>query len=61
MSWKFFVRNVADGERQKADWKSRFDPDTGEPGVFYPRAGALGACTAHNAMIFFAPDDSDWD
>ncbi|MGH6835783.1 MAG: GMC family oxidoreductase [Methylocella sp.] len=61
MSWKFFVRHYADGERQKADWKWRIDPDTGEPSVFYPRAGTLGGCTAHNAMIFLAPQDSDWD
>jgi choline dehydrogenase-like flavoprotein len=29
--------------------------------VLYPRAGTLGGCTAHNAMIFVAPHDSDWD
>lgn len=28
--------------------------------VSYPRAGALGGCTAHNAMIFLVPPDSDW-
>jgi choline dehydrogenase len=61
MSWDFFVRHYANEERQKADWKCRPDPDTGEPSIFYPRAGTLGGCTAHNAMIFFAPHDSDWD
>ncbi|MEE4452189.1 GMC family oxidoreductase [Novosphingobium resinovorum] len=31
-------------------------------GLFaYPRAGALGGCTAHNAMIFMVPPDSDWE
>ena len=30
-------------------------------GIYYPRAGTLGGCTAHNAMIFTAPHDSDWD
>jgi choline dehydrogenase-like flavoprotein len=30
-------------------------------GVLYPRAGTLGGCTAHNAMIFVYPQDSDWD
>ena len=30
-------------------------------GVLYPRAGTLGGCTAHNAMIFVYPHDSDWD
>jgi choline dehydrogenase-like flavoprotein len=61
MSWDFFVRHYADKKRQKADWKMRPDPDTGEPSIFYPRAGTLGGCTAHNAMIFLAPHDSDWE
>jgi choline dehydrogenase len=61
MSWKFFVRHYEDDAKQKADPKWRPDPDTGEPSVFYPRAGTLGGCTAHNAMIFMAPNDSDWD
>lgn len=30
-------------------------------GVLYPRAGTLGGCTAHNAMITIYPNDSDWD
>ena len=29
--------------------------------MLYPRAGTLGGCTAHNAMIFMLPHDSDWD
>ena len=29
--------------------------------VLYPRAGTLGGCTAHNAMIFVYPHNSDWD
>ena len=29
-------------------------------GVWYPRAGTLGGCTAHNAMITVIPQDSDW-
>lgn len=61
MSWEFFVRHYSDAKRQRADWKWRPDPDTGEPSIFYPRAGTLGGCTAHNAMIFIAPNDSDWD
>ena len=55
MRWDFFVRHYADDGRQ------RRDPKCGEHGVLYPRAGALGGCTAHNAMIFVAADDSDWD
>ena len=30
-------------------------------GILYPRAGTLGGCTAHNAMILMAPHDTDWD
>lgn len=30
-------------------------------GVLYPRAGTLGGCTAHHAMITLVPHDSDWD
>ena len=32
-----------------------------EDGVLYPRAGTLGGCTAHNAMIMVYPHDADWD
>src|SRR4029077_14231412 len=30
-------------------------------GVLYPRAAALGGCTAHNALIMLYPHDADWD
>src|SRR5207244_5501137 len=30
-------------------------------GIWYPRAGTLGGCTAHNAMITITPQDSDWN
>ena len=30
-------------------------------GVLYPRAGTLGGCTAHNAMITVCPHEADWD
>ena len=30
-------------------------------GILYPRAGTLGGCTAHNAMMTVYPHDSDWD
>jgi choline dehydrogenase-like flavoprotein len=56
MSWNFQVRHYADEQRQARD--SKYVP--GE-GVFYPRAATLGGCTAHNAMIFMQPHDSDWD
>ena len=56
MSWKFFVRHYADDRRQEADKEKRVaDPFTGKWSTYYPRAAALGGCTAHNAMIFMAP------
>jgi choline dehydrogenase len=33
----------------------------GDPEVLYPRAGTLGGCTAHNAMILVYPHNADWD
>src|SRR5438270_13666902 len=56
-SWDFFVRHYEDDGRQQLDPK--YDPT--RDGVFYPRAGTLGGCTAHNAMITVYPYDSDWD
>ncbi|MCJ1358320.1 MAG: hypothetical protein MMC33_008319 [Icmadophila ericetorum] len=29
-------------------------------GILYPRAGTLGGCAGHNAMITIYPHDSDW-
>ena len=57
MRWDFFVRHYADEQRQQKDRK--YSPDRG--GVLYPRAGTLGGCTAHNAMIFVYPQNQDWD
>ena len=55
MRWDFRVRHYADAAQQSLDWKSRDDT------VLYPRAATLGGCTAHNAMIFVLPHDSDWN
>jgi choline dehydrogenase len=62
MRWDFFVRHFGDSQAQKLDPKYRETYD-GErvDGVLYPRAGTLGGCTAHNAMIFVYPHDADWD
>jgi choline dehydrogenase len=55
MRWDFFVRHYADDAQQ------RRDPKFSGSGVLYPRAGTLGGCTAHNAMIFVLPHDRDWN
>src|ERR1044072_7389863 len=56
MKWDYFVRHYADLETQKLDPKYSAEYD-GRPvdGVLYPRAGGLGGCTAHNAMILVYP------
>ena len=35
-------------------------PNRQARGVLYPRAGTLGGCTAHNAMITVYPHNADW-
>jgi choline dehydrogenase-like flavoprotein len=62
MRWDFFVRHYASEEQQAKDPKYVRDY-RGVPvnGVLYPRAGTLGGCTAHNAMIFVYPHNADWD
>ena len=57
MSWNFQVRHYASESRQARDPKY----SATRQGVLYPRAAALGGCTAHNAMIFMRPHDSDWN
>jgi len=62
MKWDFFVRHYADGARQRRDPKYREHWDGKRvDGVLYPRAGTLGGCTAHNAMILVYPHNADWD
>ena len=58
MSWQFFVRHYADQAQQQLDPKYCEPP---QQGIFYPRASTLGGCTAHNAMIFAYPHNSDWE
>jgi choline dehydrogenase len=58
MSWQFFVRHYEDPAQQERDPKYCKPP---QQGIFYPRASTLGGCTAHNAMIFAYPHNSDWE
>jgi choline dehydrogenase-like flavoprotein len=62
MRWDFFVRHDASDAMQQKDPKYRRDY-RGVPvnGILYPRAGTLGGCTAHNAMILVYPHNADWD
>ena len=62
MRWDYFVKHYDDDTQARRD--SKFVESPGphhEPGVLYPRAGTLGGCTAHHAMITVYPHQSDWD
>jgi choline dehydrogenase-like flavoprotein len=57
LRWDFFVRHYKDLAQRRRDPKFTAEED----GVLYPRAGTLGGCTAHNAMILMRPPPEDWD
>jgi len=57
--WDYFVRHYSDDGDQAKD--SKCVKVDGEDRIWYPRAGALGGCTAHNAMITVLPQESDWN
>jgi choline dehydrogenase-like flavoprotein len=62
MKWDFFVRHYADDQLQEQDKKYYLEYNGRRvDGVLYPRAGTLGGCTAHNAMILIYPHNADWD
>lgn len=73
MKWDYFVNHYTDEARQEKDSKMTWQTPsgdlhvgTGAPtgskplGILYPRAGTLGGCSAHNALITIYPHDSDW-
>lgn len=57
MAWDYYVDHYPDAERARRD--SKYVED--EQGILYPRAGTLGGCTAHNAMITVFSPDRDWN
>jgi len=63
--WDYFVRHYADETKQKQDHKLVVEDPANKAklvdGIWYPRAGTLGGCTAHNAMITVTPQNCDWD
>lgn len=72
-SWDFYVRHYDDDDEQRRDSKlvytlpdgTRYwgpDPPEGAEilGTLYPRAGTLGGCTAHNAIVTIYPNEIDW-
>jgi len=57
MRWDFYVHHYASAAKEQRDPNY----DAREQGFWYPRAGTLGGCTAHNAMILAYPHQADWD
>jgi choline dehydrogenase len=60
MRWDYFVQHYSNPEKKGSAWAD--DKARKEDGkIFYPRTGAIGGCTAHNAMIIVYPHESDWN
>jgi choline dehydrogenase len=73
MCWNYYVKHYATEELARKDSKMTWETPTGQlyigldppresrpKGILYPRAGTLGGCTAHNAMITMYPHEQDW-
>src|SRR6266545_2497912 len=55
MNWNFFVKHYSEvGKHGKTYIAER-------GGVLYPRASAVGGCTAHHVMLTLYPENRDWD
>ncbi|KAI0815434.1 hypothetical protein GGR55DRAFT_699270 [Xylaria sp. FL0064] len=74
MRWDFFVKHYSDDKQAAQDPKMVWDTPDGtiyvgldppegskQKGIWYPRAGALGGCSGHNASAAVLPHDSDWE
>ena len=67
-AWNYYVKHYSDPNKNSIEYDSKYRP-TGHPdlrpgekgGILYPRAGTLGGCTAHHAMIMLYPHNSDWE
>ncbi|MGH7518281.1 MAG: GMC family oxidoreductase [Gemmatimonadales bacterium] len=57
LRWDYWVKHYEDVKLGRGDSKYCNEHE----GILYPRAGTLGGCTAHNAMITLLPHDTDWD
>ncbi|HEV7599844.1 MAG TPA: GMC family oxidoreductase [Bradyrhizobium sp.] len=59
LRWDYVVHHYDDPAQERKDSKAR--EINGEFGVWYPRSGSLGGCTAHHALITICAHTSDWD
>jgi choline dehydrogenase len=60
-SWEFFAHHYSDTEDRDPKYQTKVPEYHESPGIFYPRASALGGCTTHHAMITVYPAESDWN
>jgi choline dehydrogenase len=60
-SWEFFAHHYSVNENRDPKYQTKDENYPESPGIFYPRASALGGCTAHHAMITVYPAESDWN
>lgn len=74
LRWDVFVNHYQDQKRAMRDSKFTYEvspynyhvgpnpPAGAKPlGILYPRAGTLGGCVTHNALIWITPHASDWN
>lgn len=72
--WDFFVNHYANETQARKDSKMTYrttggdlyvglDPPAGaeQLGILYPRVGALGGCSQHNALVTILPQENDWN
>jgi choline dehydrogenase len=59
LAWGFYVRHYPDDDPRQTQDSKKVDVG-GKPYIWYPRAGTLGGCTAHNALITVYPHRGDW-
>ncbi|EFQ33759.1 GMC oxidoreductase [Colletotrichum graminicola M1.001] len=73
IAWSFFVDHYANDTQARRDTKMTYltpegdyyvglDPPAGsvKKGILYPRTGALGGCSQHNALVTIKPTRKDW-
>ncbi|PMD42111.1 GMC oxidoreductase [Hyaloscypha variabilis F] len=73
MRWDYFVSHYTSEKQAAQDPKMTWETPDGsifvglnppkgskQKGIYYPRAGTLGGCAAHNALVAIVPHDNDW-
>lgn len=73
LRWDFFIKHYGDEALARKDSKMTWETPEGtvyvglnppngskQKGILYPRAGTLGGCTTHNALVTIYPHESDW-